>query len=83
MHEHNDIEDVHRFYSLSIFMTLYYSLVMFIVGLLFKQVYITPYFRSKYEYSFKDLSIYLTIAPFVSPFLHLSNALLERTGFSL
>ncbi|KAE8301279.1 hypothetical protein GL50803_0087461 [Giardia duodenalis] len=81
MHEHNDIEDVHRFYSLSIFMTLYYSLVMFIVGLLFKQVYITPYFRSKYEYSFKDLSIYLTIAPFVSPFLHLSNALLERTGF--
>ncbi|EFO61906.1 Hypothetical protein GLP15_4151 [Giardia lamblia P15] len=81
VHEHKDIEDVHRFYSLSIFITLYYALVMFIAGLLFEQVYITPYFRSKYESSFKDLSIYLAIAPFVSPFLHLSNALLERMGF--
>lgn len=76
-----DVEGVHRLYSLSLFMTLYYSLVILIIGLLFKQVYIGPYLSSKYDYSFNDLIIYLTVAPFVSPFLHLTNAILERGGF--
>lgn len=83
LREPTDVEAVHRFYSLSLFMTLYYALIVFTVGLLFKQVYIGPYLSSKYDYSFNDLSAYLTIAPFVSPFLHLSNAILERTGFFL
>lgn len=81
MRECKDVEGVHRFYALSLFMTLYYALVMLIIGLLFKQVYIDPYLRAKYDYSFHDLSIYLTVAPFVSPFLHLSNAILEKGGF--